>query len=88
MTSLVDRDGRNERRRKMLEIERLMRLCDGDAHQSASTIPPDVQQIAELDEPDNLDVDYDLNFSICAIKKRATGVRRKFQVSALNMSAR
>ena len=27
--------------------------------------------------PDNLDVDYDLNFSICAIKKRATKLRAK-----------
>lgn len=62
-----------------------MRLLDGDAHRSDGTNPPEVPQIAVI----NGDVeDYDLNFSICAIKKRATEVHRKLQAMAVQMSAR
>jgi hypothetical protein len=51
-----------------------MRLLDGDAHRSDGTNPPEVPQIAVMAGGG---VDYDLNFSICAIKKRATQVRAK-----------
>jgi hypothetical protein len=51
-----------------------MRLLDGDAHRSDGTNPPEMPQIAVIAGDV---VDYDLNFSICAIKKRATEMRAK-----------
>ena len=51
----------------------LVRLLDGDTHRSDGTNPPEVPQIAVSADV----VDYDLNFSICAIKKRATEMRVK-----------